>query len=317
MGIARVSRFLMVSMAALALFAAFACTDEEPDPAPAEASASVEADADAGHANGDDGANAMQMDGLDLASIMQMVQTFMSMVEREGSEDADVARAGVIGDGQDAGIWVNGVGSVSAAPDLAVLNLGVSATAITVSEARDSAAEAMTAVIAYLVGNGVETADIRTQRISIQPQYDWQDRLVNGIRRSERVLTGYEVSNTVQVLVRELDRTGELLDGATAAAGDLIRVDGINFRIEDTTELEEEARKLAVADAMAKAVELAEYSGANLGPMVYLSEVTAQPFYPERAFAAVAADASVETPINPGEQEVQVTVHAVFDILSS
>ena len=223
---------------------------------------------------------------------------------------------GVIGDSQDAGVWVNGVGSVSAPPDLAELDLGVSATADTVSKARDVAAEAMTAIVAYFIGGGVAPADIRTRHISIQPQYDWQEVTDGGIRRSERVLTGYQVSNTAVVLVRDLDRTSELLDGAVAAGGDAVRVNGISFRIEDTAELAREAREMAVADALARAGELASYSGVVLGRMVYLSEVSAQPpVFAERALASLAADAGASTPVSPGEQEVRITVLAVFDIL--
>jgi hypothetical protein len=212
---------------------------------------------------------------------------------------------------------VSGVGAVSAPPDLAEINLGVSSTADTVSQARNSAAVAMTAVVGYLNGSGIADADIHTRHFSIQPQYDWQESFIDGVRKSERVLTGYQVSNSVRVLVRELDRVGDLLDGAVAAGGDLIRVDGINFRIEDTTELAEEAREKAVAAALDRAGELASYSGVVLGRMVYLSETGSQPVYAERALASVTFDAGPSTPISPGEQEVRVSVVAVFDIQSS
>ena len=342
MGISRLSRLLISLALVLVLVTALACESDGPNAAAEETPAASTAqttpteattaestmDSDSSSAMDSDKSDSTMMphdnDGSDsrmsneegFAMAMEFLTMFGSMAEfdKQPKADIDLKATGVIGDAQDAGIWVNGVGSVSAPPDLVELNLGVTATADTVSEARQSAAEAMTAVIGYLVGSGVATSDIRTQHISIQPQYDWQERIEEGIRRSERVLTGYQVSNTVQVLVREMDRTSELLDGAVTAGGDLIRVNGITFTIEDTSELAKQAREMAVADALVKAAELASYSGVILGPMVYLSEVSAQPVFAERAFASVVADSSVSTPISPGEQEVRITVRAVFDI---
>ena len=342
MGISRLSRLLISLALVLVLVAALACESDDPDEAAEETPAASTAqttptDATTAESTMDsDSSSAMDSDKSDstmmphdndgsgsrmsneegFAMAMEFLTMFGSMAEfdKQPKADIDLKATGVIGDAQDAGIWVNGVGSVSAPPDLVELNLGVTATADTVSEARQSAAEAMTAVIGYLVGSGVATSDIRTQHISIQPQYDWQEIIEEGLRRSERVLTGYQVSNTVQVLVREMDRSSELLDGAVVAGGDLIRVNGITFTIEDTSELAKQAREMAVADALVKAAELASYSGVILGPMVYLSEVSAQPVFAERAFAAVAADSSVSTPISPGEQEVRITVRAVFGI---
>ena len=340
MGISRLSRVLISLVLVFVLVAALACEGDDPDEAveetpaasttqttPTEATtAESTMDSDSSSAMDSDKSDSTMMphdkDGSDsrmsneegFAMAMEFLTMFGSMAETDKESKLSDVKPGVIGDAQDAGIWVNGVGSVSAPPDLVELNLGVTATADTVSEARQSAAEAMTAVIGYLVGSGVATSDIRTQHISIQPQYDWQERIEEGIRRSERVLTGYEVSNTVQVLVREMDRTSELLDGAVVAGGDLIRVNGITFTIEDTSALEKQAREMAVADALVRAAELASYSGVILGPMVYLSEVSAQPVFAERAFASIVADSSASTPISPGEQEVRITVRAVFDI---
>ncbi len=320
MGIVRFSRAILLLAAVALILAAVACEDDDPEPVPVEPTAVAEQPKDDDkddYSRDRDGADAaMELGPEGMALAMQFLEAFSDM----DADDDDEAppKSGVIGDAQDAGVWVNGVGVVSAAPDLAELDLGVSATADTVSEARDVAAEAMTAIVAYFIGSGVAPADIRTRHIAIQPQYDWQERIVEGIRRSERVLTGYQVSNTAIVLVRDLDRTSELLDGAVAAGGDVVRVNGISFRIEDTTELAKEAREMAVVDALARAGELASYSGVVLGRMVFLSEVSAPPpVFAERALASLAADASTSTPVSPGEQEVRVTVLAVFDIQGS
>lgn len=320
MGIVRLFRVFLGVAVLMLVLAAVACESEEqasvantPTPAAATAEpvdAMDDGDSDAKSMDHDrHGADNERLTEEDLALAMGFLDAFLGMMKEN-----EAPNVGVIGDAQDAGIWVNGVGAVSAPPDLVELDLGVSATAGTVSEARQSAAEAMTAIIAYLSESGVADADIRTRHISIQPQYDWQERIEEGIRRSERVLTGYQVSNTVRVLVRELDSAGDLLDGAVAAGGDLVRVNGVNFRIEDPSELQTQAREKAVEDAMARAAELAGNAGVTLGRLVYLSEVSGEPVFAERAFAALAQDSGASTPISPGEQEVRVTVRAVFDI---
>ena len=320
MDIVRLSRVFLGVAVLLLVLAAVACEDDD-DAGHAETPTPVAASDSADAMDGDDSdakSKDYDKDRLDyekpseedLAVAMGFLEAFMGMAMKDGED----AKLGVIGDAQDAGIWVNGVGVVSAPPDLAELDLGVSATADPVYEARDHAANAMAAVIAALVGNGVDMADIRTRQFSIQPQYEWVERLEEGARRSERVLVGYQVSNTVRVLVRDLDRVADLLDGAVKAGGDLIRINGINFRIEDTSELQTQAREKAVEDAMARAAELAGNAGVTLGRLVYLSEVSDGPVFAERAFATFAADAGTSTPISPGEQEVRVTVRAVFDI---
>lgn len=312
----------------LMLFAAVACEDEDDDDAGHAETASTATVSDTGDSSDgtaavkghdDDGAKLSRDDKyagkLEGDFDDELFATLISEVLGSFSEAAFEAESGVVGESQDAGIWVNGVGTVSAPPDLAELDLGVSATAETVSEARESAATAMTAIVGYLTGSGIEEKDIRTRHFSIHPQYEWQEIIRPGGRSNERVLTGYQVTNTAIVLVRDMDRASELLDGAVEAGGDVVRVNGINFTIEDTTGLARQAREKAVADAMAKAAQLAAHSGVTLGRLVLLSEVTGgQPTpFAERTFA-LAADASVATPLSPGEQDVRVTVLAVFDI---
>ena len=132
----------------------------------------------------------------------------------------------------------------------------------------------------------------------------------------ERVLTGYQVNNQLTVKVRDLDSVGEIIDGVTESAGNLTRVDGISFSIEDSTELQSEARAAAVEDLQAKARQVAALAGVELGPLVFISEsggaapVPFARFESEFAFAAAAPPTSIQT----GELDVVVTVQGVFEI---
>ena len=217
---------------------------------------------------------------------------------------------------QQAGIWVNGVGTVVAEPDIANLSLGVEARASTVTAARDQAAVSMAAIVDFLTANGVDQRDIRTQAFNISPLYTFQERLEpNGSRINERVLTGYQVTNTVSVKVREIDRTGALLDGVVKAGGDLVRVNGISFTVEDPAPLKVQARELAVQEALEKASQFANLTGVSLGRLVFISESGSTPvFSAVEARADFAVASSAPTPISAGEMQIQVSVQAVFAI---
>ncbi|MEE8354131.1 MAG: SIMPL domain-containing protein, partial [Dehalococcoidales bacterium] len=96
--------------------------------------------------------------------------------------------------------------------------------------------------------------------------------------------------------------------------GDFIRIDGISFTVDDPTPFQAEARQEAMADAAAKAEELAELAGVRLGKATFISESSAgQPPVPVLAEMAVMS-AAVSTPISPGEVEIRVTVQVVYEI---
>lgn len=215
------------------------------------------------------------------------------------------------------GIWVSGRGAVTAEPDIAVLTVGVEVRADTVAEARSQAAVAMSAVIDSLKANGVAEKDIQTRSFSISPQYTYREVVDSRGRYNEQVLVGYQVSNQSSAKIRDLDTVGPAIDGAAKAGGDLVRIRGISFTIDDSGPLHILAREAAVEQAMATAAQFAELTGVALGKLVYITETSAAPVarvaQAEMAMAAPAMDAS--TPISGGELEVQVTVQAVFPIL--
>ncbi len=217
---------------------------------------------------------------------------------------------------QQAGIWVNGVGTVVTEPDITNLSLGVEARASTVTVARDQAAVAMTAIVAFLTSNGVAERDIRTLSFNISPQYTFRERLEDGLRTNERVLTGYQVTNTLSVKVRDLDQTGAILDGVVKAGGDLVRVNGISFTVDDPSPLKVQARELAVQEAMKKAQELATLAGVGLGQLIFISETSSTPIFNQveaRGDFALASSFTA-TPISGGETQIQVSVQVVFAI---
>jgi hypothetical protein len=210
--------------------------------------------------------------------------------------------------GSSEGISVSGEGRVAATPDMAVLNIGVSAKEDTVAAANSTVQAAMDRLLGSLTADGIAEKDIQTSQFTISPEYDYQF--------SQPKLTGYRVTHMLQVKVRDIDRAGEVIDGGVEAAGDLVQVGSISLTIDDNSALAKQARELAMADAKAKADELARLADVELGTPVSISESSytpTPPVYYDRAFGAEAS-APAQTTISAGELEVVVSVQITYGI---
>ncbi len=214
---------------------------------------------------------------------------------------------------QASGVWVGGSGLVVVVPDLALLSMGVEARATTVAQARADAAIAMTAIMDVLTGSGIQAEDIRTQFFNIQPEYTWND-----IERKQE-LTGYRVTNSITVKVRDMENVGTLIDQVSEAGGDLTRINNISFTAENPEQYAAQARQAAVEDALAKAQQFAALTGVTLGKLLYIAEtggnipVSRQAF--DQGIAFEAAALAPPTPISQGEMNITISVQAVFEIL--
>jgi hypothetical protein len=206
------------------------------------------------------------------------------------------------------GISVSGEGRVAAPPDMAVLNIGVSAKEDTVAAANSAAQAAMDRLLSSLTADGVAEKDIQTSQFTISPEYDYQF--------SQPKLTGYRVTHMLQIKVRDIDLAGKVIDDGVEAAGDLVQVGSISLTIDDNSALAKQARELAMADAKAKADELARLADVELGTPVSISESSytpTPPVYYDRAFAGAEAAPS-QTTISTGELEVVVSVQITYGI---
>jgi len=210
---------------------------------------------------------------------------------------------------QQEGIWVSGRGEVTAVPDIVNLQLGISSQRASVAEAQSEAAAAMDRVMTSLSQNGVADKDIQTQQFSIQQITRWDED------RQEQVVIGYRVDNMVLAKIREIAKTGAIIDAVAVAGGDYTRINSISFSIDDPSNYKNEARDKAMADARAKAEQLANLSGVKLGLPTYITESVYYPMYTPvvRAEAPMPAPAAV-TPISPGEMKVTIDVQVAYAI---
>jgi uncharacterized protein YggE len=212
--------------------------------------------------------------------------------------------------GQQEGIWVNGEGKVTAVPDIAILSLGIQAQESTVTEARDKAAGAMTAIMNALKDAGVAATDIQTQNFNIQQVTRWDTD------KQQEIVIGYQVTNTVTVKVRDVTKTPAVIDGVTVAGGDFTRINSLAFTLDDPTLYYEQARVKAVNDAAAKARKLADTAGVKLGKATYISESSyiPSPIYRDVKTVEAIPAPTPTTPVSPGEMEITVNVQIAYAI---
>ena len=215
------------------------------------------------------------------------------------------------------GIWVTGQATLEIPADVAQVSIGVESRETTVSAARQNAAAAMEKVLSAIKENGVSEDDIVTTNFNIYPQTIWVEVSDALGRHSEPRITGYTVSNTVQITVRDIDNLSPVVDTAATAGGDLIRINSIQFTVDDSSAFGAQMRQQAAADALAKADVYARAMGVTLGQLVYLTEISSDvPMarsFPQAEMAAMDSGFK-STPISAGDVNLSVTVQAVFAI---
>ena len=203
-------------------------------------------------------------------------------------------------------VTVTGTGRVERAADLALATFVVEATRPTAADARATAAEAAAKVLDALAAAGVARADLRTAGLDLSPNWDHEGN--RPVRR------GFTVSNRIGATVRDLELVGRILDAGleSGATG----LDGVQFLLGDQAPALEEARRLAVADARARAATIAEAAGRALGALVAIVEGAPIPSPRPRAEMRMAAFAAADapTPVLPGRIEVTVSVSAEWEL---
>ena len=190
-------------------------------------------------------------------------------------------------------ISVSATGSATTAPDMALLNLTVQRQAKTARAALDANNKAMADVLAEMRNQGIEKRDLQTSNFNIQPLYVYHTSAA-GKRHAYRVITGYIVSNSLTVRVRDLTRLGVILDKSVSLG--VNSGGGISFTADKPTPVIEQARKNAVAQVIAKARTLTEAAGVNLGRILEISETNRQPPRPRamaRMESAMTKDVAV------------------------
>lgn len=205
-------------------------------------------------------------------------------------------------------IAVTGQGEASGAPDMATINIGVQTQAPTALDAANQNQAIVDRVMQALGKLGVDDKDLQTADYSIWPEQQHDPREANQVK-----IIGYRVNNSIHVTVRDIDKVGEILGAATGAGAN--SVNGISFGIDDPSALEAEAREAAMQDARARAQDLAELAGVQLGEVLQISLSTGGGIpIPYRAARMEAMDAAMAPSISTGQLTVTVQVQVSYAI---
>lgn len=216
-------------------------------------------------------------------------------------------------------ISVNGNGEIFATPDTGSFSFSVIEEGKTVKDAQDKASKQINRVIDGVKSLGVEEKDIKTTSYNAYPKYDYMRAelcTAGYCPPGKQVLTGYEVSQTIVVKVRDTEKAGTVLTKAGEMGAK--NISGLDFVIDDMDKIQAEARDKAIKDAKEKAEVLAKSLGVKLKRIVNFSEGGYQPpmYYAMGAakMEAQSADASVVPQIPMGENKVTSNVTITYEV---
>jgi uncharacterized protein len=201
----------------------------------------------------------------------------------------------------------SGEGKVVAKPDIAKVNLSIVTDALTSKAAQDDNSKKSKAVTDYLKKQDINDKDIKTTGYNIYPQYKYPQY------GGQPTITGYQVNQSMEIKIRDLDRVSDILDGVVAAETN--QVNGLSFEIDNPEALKTDARKKAIDDAESKAEELEDQLGVDLGKIVNFSEGIGGfpiPVYYEKALDVGIGGGGPSVPT--GENEIIVNVTITYQI---
>ncbi len=203
-------------------------------------------------------------------------------------------------------ITISASGYVDAAPDMARINVGVVTEAKSAKAALNENSELFQSVLKAIRDLGIQGADIKTAQFRVSPVYA---RRKSSPRHGAREIDGFRVVNSAMVTVRDLDKTGVVIDKATTAGAN--RIGAIYFEVSGREHKLDAAREKAMANAIRRAELYAAAAGASLDEVMSINE-NVRRGGPRLAQMEARSSMASSTPIEPGEQRLGVTVNVTW-----
>lgn len=205
-------------------------------------------------------------------------------------------------------ISVTGFSEINAKPDVVEITLTVISENKDLGIASNENNQKINTIITFLKENNIEDRDIKTKLYNISPRYEYLNDYKN------RYLVSYEVNQSLNVKVRDLDSVGEIIEGATSRGAN--NISNLQFIIDNDELLKEQAREKAIEDAKSKAKKLEKELGISLKDIIGFYENTYTPAVNREYNAMKAMDsATMSAPsIQPGENNITSNVNIVYKI---
>lgn len=216
---------------------------------------------------------------------------------------------------------VSGDGKVISVPDVATFTFSViTEGGKNLGELQKQNVEKVNKAIAFIKDNDVDEKDIKTEQYNVEPRYQYSNcSIYGGSVCPPAQIVGYTVRQSVLVKVRDFEKAGDIISGVVEKGAN--SVSQLQFTIDDPTKVLANARKQAIEKAKEKAEQIADAGGFSVGKLISIDEGG---YYPtmyrnakvtsETAYGMGGADMSPSPAIEPGSQEVTVTVNLRYEI---
>lgn len=201
-------------------------------------------------------------------------------------------------------VTAHGSGTASGTPDIARISLAVQTNDSSASSALNSNSALAHKLINSLMQNGINKSDVQTTGLSLNAIYGGPSASI----------TGYQVTNTVNAKITNISSLGKIIDDASSAAGNSIRVNNVTFSAKDSSALYALARTKAVAQAQVEAKSMAKASGKSLGRLCSINDIRSSSSPKTISSFGTANSSASSTPIEPGSDTVSATVSAVYQL---
>jgi uncharacterized protein YggE len=214
-------------------------------------------------------------------------------------------------------ITFSGKGEIMAAPDTATFTFSISKDATNVKDAQKDVTQKTNVALARLKSLSIEEKNIKTIAYNVYPKYEYSNGICTqwSCPPSTSKLIGYTVTQTIEVKVEDIDAAGAVL-GAMGEAG-VTEISGLNFTVKDEEGKIREARQKAIADAKAKARELASDLDVDLLRIVSFSESGNYPgpiYYKGLMADGMGGAESANPDIPVGENKIVSNVSITYEI---
>ena len=199
----------------------------------------------------------------------------------------------------DKGIWVSGSGTAMGTRDECVITVGSEVRRPSAAGALAASSESLEEMRAVLLASGLSASALATSAVSLSPVYD-----------DYPTVAGFQAAVQLTATTRDIEAAGELLSAVVEAGGNSARVHDVSFRHSDPTGLMVRARDAAWADALARASQLAELAGRELGEVLAIDETLGRPRPPGpmRMAATAESDMAGKMSLDAGEGAVVVSL---------
>lgn len=204
-------------------------------------------------------------------------------------------------------VTVQGRAAVEAVPNTAVVRLGVVTQAATATLALDRNSQQVSVVLARIKELAIAEQDIQTNAFWVSPLYN-RDEQEPVTPQTAPEITGYRVTNTLEVVVSDLSNLGAVLGAAVEAGAN--QVYGVELRVDNAATLREQAQADAFRDAQSQAQQIAQAVGATLGPAVTIDTTTNMA--PPVSMTAIGDRASGAVPVQAGSEAIEVSIRVTF-----